>query len=205
MVDHVANLFRNGKQDGLIFVGNNTNEEVLNQLALLYQRYEVNRMERPIFRSNCPIFMPLDFSNKVELRLDTNLIFYQNEGLAYTVVDIFAVNGGSPIVLDLGLWKESKGLQLAKSINRWDRRTDLMGMIFVISDMELPDSGIHLGILHFLDRLNLTIEISKRAFCTFDMDNMADACHNELRPHERFFDHPLIHTKIPTGRHRDVQ
>ena len=92
VVDYIANLFLNGKQDGLIFVGNKkNNEEVLKQLVELYQRKDIIDMERSIFRSNCPLFMPLEFSTKVELSMDTNIIFYQREGLRYNVFDKFAV------------------------------------------------------------------------------------------------------------------
>ena len=206
MVDHVANLFRMGKQDSLIFVGNDTNEEMLKQLVDFYQTIEVIANERPIFRSNCPIFLPLDFSDMVELRLDSNMIFYQKEGQTYNVVDKFTVNGSSPIVLDLGLWNASEGLALSMSRNRWDRRTDLMGTTFGIADWEGPNFGYQLGILHFLDILNLTIELRKYSWCYSPSNvNEADACYNELRPNERLGDYPSSHTSIPTGRSRDTQ
>ena len=46
VVDYIAHLFFNGKQDGLIFVGNKENEEVLKQLVELYQRKDIIDMER---------------------------------------------------------------------------------------------------------------------------------------------------------------
>ena len=211
VVDHIANLFRNGKQDGLIFVGNDTNEGLVHELAMLYQRYDVIAKERPIFRSNCPLFMPLHFATKFGNRLDTNIIFYQMEGQIYNLVDKFAVRGGSPIVMDLGLWKESTGLLLTKRINRWDRRIDLMGSTFFICDMGASYFNKSLGILHFLERLNLRIEVKKTCTCMPpDMpdvpdDYRADACHNEFLPNVKLGDYPLYHTSVPTGKHRNTR
>ena len=68
----------------------------------------------------------------VELRLDSNIIFYETRGDGkYNLVDKFAVNGGQDIVLHMGTWDNSNGVQLEKRTNRWDRRTDLKGAKFV--------------------------------------------------------------------------
>ena len=86
---------------------------------------------------------------------------------------------GSPIGVDLGSWKENSGLQLSKSRNRWDRRTDLMGTTFVISDSLGPQFSFHLDLLHFLDGLNLTIGIRKGWTCVTirkEYHTMADVC-----------------------------
>ena len=48
-----------------------------------------------MFRSDCPVFMPLEYSDIVELRLDSHIIFYEQHGDGgYNLVDKFAVNGG---------------------------------------------------------------------------------------------------------------
>ena len=112
------------KQDGLLFFGSETDSGLLLDLALL---------EPLMFRSSCLIVMPLPFSNAIELKLDTNIIFYETKDSSYNLIDKFAVNGGPPIVLQLGTWDEHRGLHMKQLMTRWDRRTDLMGATFINS------------------------------------------------------------------------
>ena len=83
-----------------------------------------------MFRSDCAIFMPNEYAKTLKLRLDTNIIFYEKDETKYSLFDRFAINGGTPIVLKLGNWEKSNGVQLQMRMNRWERRTDLMGATF---------------------------------------------------------------------------
>ena len=107
--------------------------------------------EQSMFRSDCPNFFPLGQSQMLLQKLDSNIIFYERKDSNYNLVDIFAVNNGPPIVLQFGTWVEGKGLQLEKSMNRWERRTDLMGAKFVNT---LWDNEI---MAHFIYNENGTI------------------------------------------------
>ena len=117
-------MYKQRKQDSIIFVGNDTKKEWLDHLIYLEQK---------IFSSDCPIFMPGDYSGMMDLRLDSNIIFYQKEEEGtYNLIDKFSVNGRNPIAMKLGKWCSTcNGVILEKSMNRWDRRTDLMGASFI--------------------------------------------------------------------------
>ena len=85
-----------------------------------------------MFRSEIPIFLPIEHSDVVELRLDNNIIFYQTyEEGKFNLVDKFTVKGGPVITSVMGAFDMTKGLSLEKRTNRWDRRTDLMGAEFI--------------------------------------------------------------------------
>ena len=72
--------------------------------------------------------MPIEYANLIELRLDSNTLFYQLlGGKGYTLVEMFAVKGGKPIIQELGSWSKSTAIQLLQSKERWNRRTDLKG------------------------------------------------------------------------------
>ena len=101
LVDNLEVLHRDRKQDGIIFAG-------LGQKELLQQ---LNNSIPTIFASNCPVFMPTRYSRSINLRLDSNVIFFEEKVLAkYALVDIFAVKGGSPILLSLANWTTLNGI-----------------------------------------------------------------------------------------------
>ena len=142
--------------------------------------------------------MPVEYSNKIEHRLDNNILFYENMGQErYNLVDIFAIKGGRPIVLDMGTWVKGSGVQLERKINRWDRRRDLMGAKFVNTLKYNDDYGyfiynnsngeiflqnesrccngtvIGLGgtyqdiVFYMTERLNLTVETRNEIRCQY--------------------------------------
>ena len=114
-------IHRNRKQDGIIFVGNH--EQLLMEVAKLVPSF---------FRSECPAFMPKNSQSLMKLRLDSNIIFFEEvTQTEYKLEDSFAVKGGPTITLDFGKWEEESGIKLQMSMNRWERRTDLKGAIFV--------------------------------------------------------------------------
>ena len=120
---HLAKIHKERKQDGLIFVGNQVHEKLIKQVAQLVPS---------LFLCECPVFMPKSMQNRMNLRLDSNIIFYEEVNTKeYKLEDIFAVKGGQPITLELGKWKQDHGIELQLSMNRWGRRTDLNGAIFV--------------------------------------------------------------------------
>ena len=100
----MATLYRKIKPTSLIFVGTSLTKEWI--VHLQYQ-------EPSIFKSDVPTFMPKKFAEFLELRLDSNVLFYDYKlGGRYSVEDIFTVNGGLPIVLHLGIWDINNGMQL---------------------------------------------------------------------------------------------
>ena len=110
-------IHQSRKQDGIIFIGRHGHEDLIMSLAAHFPS---------LFTSNIPVFMPAEYTTYISLRLDSNIIFYENEKSdTYKLVDIFAVKGGPPIVLPMGYWNVEKGVILKESMNRWDRRTDL--------------------------------------------------------------------------------
>ena len=124
MADYIAMLYYERNQDSIFFIGTDTHKDLLKHLEPLVP---------DMFRSDCPIFMPSEYSRTVELRLDNNIIMYEKQkDKSFHLIDKFAVLGGSaPIALELGLWDESSGVQLQNQVNRWDRRNDLMGAKFI--------------------------------------------------------------------------
>ena len=165
---HIARLFNNRKQDGVIFVGTNGNKhrKILEKLE-----YRVSGM----FRSNYPVIMPIKYSTAIQLKLDSHVIFYEKEkGATYRLLDTFSVKGGAPIALELGTWERGHGVSLKQKINRWDRRTNLFGAPFINS---LSNDAIYGGLtydkngnitgsegwlqdvlFYITDRLNLTVK-----------------------------------------------
>lgn len=113
---HMDIIHQQRKQDGVIFVGSAGHEKLVKQL------------EPSIFSSNCPVFMPNEYTKDIKLRLDSNLIFYNLTALGkYELIDKFAVKGGPPITDVLGYWEIGNGITFLKGLNRWDRRMDLNG------------------------------------------------------------------------------
>ena len=127
-----------------------------------------------IFTSNTQIFMPVEYSSEIQLRLDNNILFYQNvTPTKYELDEMFTVKGGKPIAIELGKWEEQSGFVFKLPRNRWDRRTDLKGATLVntltpnglLADLIKDESGNITGskglfqdILFFITgKLNLTV------------------------------------------------
>ena len=125
VAEHLAISHINRTQDSVIFVGSEGHSQLI----------EIVAMKAPtIFRSGCPVFMPLQYAKETKLMLDSNIIFYEDLGITkYHLLDIFAVKDGLPRRLILGNWDVLNGIKLERSVNRWDRRTDLTGAPFVNS------------------------------------------------------------------------
>ena len=84
--EYIASLYYYRKQDGIIFVGSKAHKKLLKDLQ---------NLEKDIFRSDCPIFLPVEYSDTVTLTLDSNLVFYENVGdESYNLTDRFSVRGG---------------------------------------------------------------------------------------------------------------
>ena len=179
VANHLASIHQYRKQDGLIFIGFQGHEKLLQQLP----------DNRPTFlTSNYPVFMPSTYQNEISLRLDSNIIFYRTIDIAsFELYDVFAVKGGPSIKLDVGEWKYGNGFILRKSMNRWERRTDLQGTKFIdifshnplvaefIKDKNgniIGSKGLNQDILSYInDKLNLTIEIRESPWGMKLLDN----------------------------------
>ena len=163
--EHLAKIHEVRKQDSLFFVGSNVHERLLREIIHLMPS---------ILTNNCPVFMPKEFSDMVKLRLDSNIIFYEvGKPSEYKLLDIFAVKDGPKITIELGKWDSVDGMRLKRTMNRWERRTDLKGAPFVngvasnnwagiIKDEEgniVGSQGFFPDMLFYItDQLNLTIE-----------------------------------------------
>ena len=165
LAGNIANVGMGSKQDSLIFGTGKDHGQLLD---------DIEQVEPFIYRSNTPVFMPLEYTDMIKLRLDSNIIFYEEEKPGtYKLLDKFAVKGGPPIVIDLGKWDFSYGMRLQNYKNRWDRRTDLRGAEIVNSLATYGPWSILLksangtvvgstgelqtGIFHITEKLNLTI------------------------------------------------
>ena len=123
LINHMTLLHQNRKQDSLIIYGNMGVEELLKALV---------KNVPTLFSSNYPIFISAAYSNITNLRLDSDVIFYEKAGSEkYKFLDIFAVKGRKPITLHLGDWDVTNGINLYKSLNKHDRRTDLKGAVMI--------------------------------------------------------------------------
>ena len=161
MAEHLAAIHGGRNQDGLVFIGSQIHEQLIRKIT---------KDEPSTFISNCPIIMPKEYSNSLNLRLDSNVIFYEEiTQMEYKLHDVFAVKGGPKITLELAQWNYYSGILMKNTINRWDRRTDLKGATFVngLSARKLvknTNGDIVGGKFYFQDqlryitnRLNLTI------------------------------------------------
>ena len=116
------------KHDVLIFLGGIGQRKLVTQL---------DKQIFTIFTSDNPVFMPAQYANAVKLRLDSNIIFINEDGpKSYNFDDIFAIKGGVPLRMEIGKWSyvspdRTYGVHLMRSRNRWDRRTDLHGTPFL--------------------------------------------------------------------------
>ena len=166
LAEHIAKIARGSKQDSLIFGPGQGHVQLLDN---------IEQVEPSMFRSNTLVIMPLEYSGMIELRLDSNVVFYEEEKRgAYNLLDKFAVKGGPPIAIDLGKWDASYGMRLHNYKNRWDRRTDLRGAEMVNSLNTLGPWSILLKdvdgnvigsvgqlqdmIFYITERVNLTIK-----------------------------------------------
>ena len=91
----------NTSQDGILLVGREGHEELLDKLA--------EGSSESLLTRNYPVFMPTSYKNDIKLRLDSNILFY---GVDYQLYDIFAVKGGAPITLKVGKWDDGNGVTL---------------------------------------------------------------------------------------------
>ena len=163
---HLAMISKYRKHDGIIFVGGHKHRKLLQNLA---------NTVPSIFTSSIPVFMSKNCMNEINLRLDSNVIFYEEEAPGVIeFVDIFAIGGGPTITKTLGYWNVDEGINLQASMNRWDRRTDLRGTTFrnclfttgdwsklIRDDHEnvIGSEGYFQDMLFYITgRLNLTIE-----------------------------------------------
>ena len=120
---HLETLHLSRKQDAVIFADGNG-------MSTLVE--ETSNLIPSLFRSPCPVFMPLVNAHLIELRLDSNALFYTQEDThGYILLDKYAFKGGPPITKELGSWNKTKGLELYASTNRWDRRNDFEGAVVI--------------------------------------------------------------------------
>ena len=125
LAEHLITIHSGSKHDGVIFLENELNGQLLELMT---------RLAPSFFRSNSPVFMPREYVEIIELRLDSNVIFYERDADTnnkFNLFDIFRVKGGPPITLDIGKWDIENGIRMQESIFRWDRRTDLKGAQFI--------------------------------------------------------------------------
>ena len=116
LMEHLIMLDRRGKQDGVIFLGDQ--HDLIKQLHI---------NAPAMFRTNYPAIMPLQYSILISLRLDSNIIFFEQQSPVYKLVDMFSVKGGPPITSELGTWDKASGINLKQKIHRWNHRKDLKG------------------------------------------------------------------------------
>ena len=123
LANHLITVHNISKHDGVIFLQNELNQELLELLTSLAPF---------ILNTNVPAFMPKEYVEMIKLRLDSNVIFYEKEAMnKFSLFDIFAVKGGPLITLDIGDWDTENGTRLKENIVRWERRTDLKGAEFI--------------------------------------------------------------------------
>ena len=166
LAEHLAMIHQGGKQDGLIFVGSLWHDELLSEIV---------KTTPYIFTSNCPVFMPKKYSTMIKLRLDSNIIFFEKVSkVEYELADVFSVKNGPKITIELGKWGVDTGMRIQTSMNRWYRRTDLIGTTLTNAvtkflpnaDFIRGSSGEILGtkgkiqdqLFYITNCLNLTIE-----------------------------------------------
>ena len=167
--NHLAYIHQGRKQDGLIFVGSQGHEELLELLS---------QGAPSLLTSNYPVFMPISYQNDIQLRLDSNILFYIDSDVGYyELYDVFAVKAGPSIALKVGKWNFGNGMMFSKSMNRWDRRTNLQQTRFINcfaisplwAELQKDKNGNIIGskgyiqdmLFYVTEKLNLTIEIKE--------------------------------------------
>ena len=118
LAQHMELLQQRRYQDAVIFIGGIEISRVVEMLAGSIPS---------LFRSPCPVFMSIEHESFVNLRLDSNIIFFEGNESHYTLTDRYVVKGGNQISQKLGSWSEQSGMRLHESIHRWKRRRDLQG------------------------------------------------------------------------------
>ena len=179
LVQHLVDIYSQRKHDGLIFLGHVGHEKLLEKFAV----------DAPLLLStNYPIFMPASYKSDVKLRLDSNVLFYEEKNVDnYELYDIFAVKAGPSIALEVGKWNFDNGMTLTTSMNRWDRRTNLHGTTFINcfayngnwADYTKDNNGNIIGskgyfqdmFFYFADKLNLTIKTIESPWGSKLLDN----------------------------------
>ena len=82
-------------------MGSQGHEKLLQQLFAI---------ESTVFTSNYPVLMPITYKNEIQLRLDSNMIFYTIINITnFELYDMFSVKGGPSIKLDVGKWNFGTG------------------------------------------------------------------------------------------------
>ena len=123
LADHLITVHNSSKPEGIIFLENEQNKELLELLT---------RISPSIFRTNSPVFMPREYVQIIKLRLDSNVIFYERKSRSkFSLFDTFTVKGGPLITLDIGKWDAKNGIRMQESVSRWERRKDLKGAEFI--------------------------------------------------------------------------
>ena len=165
MAERIALMHLDRKQDGIIFTKGEGQQKLFEK---------VTRLAPTIWTSNCPAFMPLEYVGNINLRLDSNVVFYEEHGPEkYRLVDIFTVKGAQLMKIDMCIWEYLKEFTFLSQKNRWDRRSDLQGANFVNgvknnsgwTQIVRDDTGKVVGSLgyfqsmlfHLAERLNLNI------------------------------------------------
>ena len=179
MVQHLIEIYTQRKHDGLIFLGQHGLETILKKLS----------DDAPLlFSTNYPIFMPTSYETDIKLRLDSNVLFYEEKNVEhFELYDKFTVKGGPIISLEVGKWNKGNGIVLRKSMNRWDRRTNLKGATFVNGVSENPgwadfikdNNGNLIGtegyyqdmLFYITDHLNLRIETFELPWGSKQLEN----------------------------------
>ena len=119
----------------------------------------------------------------VEEKLIWQYFYRENDTSNYEMYDIFAVKAGPSILLEVGRWNFDNGIELIKSINRWDRRTNLQQTTFVncfaynpgwaefTKDKSGTKGYIQDMLFYITDKLNLTIAIIESPWGSKLLDN----------------------------------
>ena len=216
--DYITRLHISGRQDGIIIVGNKTHHSWIGKVSAGVPMWGQprTRLVPLLFRSNYPVFMPIKMWNMVELKLDSNILFYEGKDSYYNLVEIFAVNNGGPIRTQFGTWAAGKGLQISERENRLERRTDLRGATFVntlryageSADFTYDVNGKINGskgysqelLFHLIGSLNLTVETRDQTklggLCDRSLERgLADVCSVvqaiAVSPHPRPHEFPI--------------
>lgn len=215
--DFITFLYINRKLNSLIFLDNHSHQDLL-----IYLQF----VNMDMFTSDSPIFLPNEYSAKIELRLDNNIVFYKSSiNGSYSLIDRYTVNGGPEMVMEIGTW-DKNGVTLTKKMNRWDRRTNLMGSKFVNTLYEnevggaffvYGKNGTIIGsrghyqdqLFYILEGLNVTIEtrseseeLEGAADCyDFILHKLTDICSGGYidYPCDNCYQKHII-TKRPAGR-----
>lgn len=120
---HLETLHLTRKQDAVIFADGDGMSTLIK---------EISKIIPSLYRSPCPVFMHLDYVDMIELKLDSNILFYKTENdLGYKLLDIYAYKDGPLYTNEIGSWSETGGLELYASTNRWDRRNDMNGAVLI--------------------------------------------------------------------------